>query len=104
EEEARVRIEMYAPTLAVVYAQFGYMEQPRIRPVLHACRRAHLRLHDAETTFFFAVPAIVRKSKGGMPPWQRSLFAWLQHMSRPLTDDLQIPPDRRIGLGIKVAI
>lgn len=103
EEDARVTIEMYAPTLAVVHAEFGYMEQPRIHPVLHACRRAHLSLHDAETTFFFAVPAIVRK-RGGMRRWQRRLFAWLQLMSRPLTDDLQIPPDRRIGLGIKVAI
>ena len=103
EEEQRVKIEVVAPTLIVVRAQFGYMEAPRIDPVIHSCARQHLRLHDHDTMFFFAVPAIVRKPNG-MWRWQRRLFAWLQLVSRPLTEDLHIPPDRRVGIGIKVAI
>ncbi len=104
EEENRVDIETIAPTLVVVRAQFGYMERPRLRPIQRACRRKNLRLQDADTTYFFAVPAITRKSHGGMWKWQRRLFLWLQLLSRPLTEDLEIPPDQRIGLGVKVPI
>jgi KUP system potassium uptake protein len=104
EEENRVAIETIAPTLIIVRAQFGYMERPRLRPIQRACRRKNLRLQDADTTYFFAVPAITRKSHDGMWKGQRRLFMWLQLLSRPLTDDLEIPPGQRIGIGVKVPI
>lgn len=104
EEEHRVEIRTLAPTFIVVKASFGYMEQPRLRPIQHACRRKGLRIHDDETTYFFAQIAIAKRTKGGMWPVQRRLFLWLQMLSRPLTEDLQIPPRQRIGVGVKVAI
>ena len=103
EENQRVRIEMRAPTFAIVQAEFGYMERPRIRPVLQACAAADLRLSGHDTVFYYGVPAIV-PNPHGMRRWQRSLFAWLQLVSRPLTFDLQIPPDRTVGLGVEVAV
>jgi K+ transporter len=87
-----------------VRAQFGYMEAPRIRPIQHACRRQGLRLTDDDTMYLYAQIAIAKKARGGMWRAQRQLFMWLQMLSRPLTDDLQIPPKQRIGLGVKVAI
>jgi KUP system potassium uptake protein len=104
EEDQRVTVEKIAPTIVTVRAQFGYMEQPRIEPILRACDRLHERIDDPQTTFFFSMPAIVPKSPDGMPPWQRTLFAWLQMVSRPLIDDLQIPPQQRIGIGVQVAL
>lgn len=104
EQDNRVTIETLAPTLLVVRAQFGYMEAPRIRPIQHACRRLGLRLTDDDTTYLYAQIAITKKARGGMWRAQRRLFIWLQALSRPLTDDLQIPPKQRIGLGVKVAI
>jgi hypothetical protein len=41
---------------------------------------------------------------GGMPGPQRWLFGVLSRNSRPLSDDLQIPADRRVELGLEVAI
>jgi hypothetical protein len=35
---------------------------------------------------------------------QRVLFAWLSRVSRSLVDDLEIPPDRRVGIGVEVEI
>lgn len=104
EENQRVTIEKIDPTIVTVRARFGYMEQPRIEPILRACARLHERLDDPKTTFFFAIPAIVPKSPGGMRRWQRTLFTWLQMVSRPLIDDLQIPPDQRVGIGLQVAL
>jgi KUP system potassium uptake protein len=104
EANHRVHIEKVAPCLIVVRADFGYMEQPHLDPVLRACREKRLMLQDPRTTFFYSVPAIVRKNHGGMARWQRALFAWLNTVSRPLTADLHIPPDRQVGVGIRVAI
>jgi KUP system potassium uptake protein len=104
EQENRVTVETLAPTLIVVRAQFGYMEAPRLRPIQHACRSLGLRLTDDDTTYVFAQIAITKKARGGMWRMQRRLFMILQMLSRPLTDDLQIPPRQRIGLGVKVAI
>jgi KUP system potassium uptake protein len=104
EDEKRVQIEKPAPSLVVVRAEFGYMEQPRIEPILRACQDKRLMLQDPQTTFFYSVPAIVRKSRDGMPRWQRALFAGLNTISRPLTADLHIPPDRQVGIGVRVAI
>jgi KUP system potassium uptake protein len=104
EPENRIRIERIAPSLLVVKAQFGYMEQPRLKPILGACQQQQLSLQDTETTFFYAVPAIVAKQRGGMHAWQRALFAWLQLVSRPLSSDLQLPPEQSVGVGVRVAI
>jgi KUP system potassium uptake protein len=104
EESNRVTIETIDPTLVVVRAYFGYMEQPNIARVIYACNRMHVHLHDGDTAFFFSVPAIVRKARGGMRPWQRGLFAWLQAVSRPLIEDLEIPPAQRVGIGVEVPL
>jgi KUP system potassium uptake protein len=104
EEANRVAIEAVDPTLIVVRAHFGYMEQPHIARILHACSRQHEHLHRDDTAFLFAVPTIVRTSGSGMRPWQRELFAWLQAVSRPLIVDLEIPPAQQVGIGVEVPL
>jgi K+ transporter len=39
-----------------------------------------------------------------MPGWRRELFTTLQRNARPLPDDLRIKAERRVELGITVAI
>jgi K+ transporter len=39
-----------------------------------------------------------------MPDWRRELFATLQRNARPLPDDLRITAERRIELGVTVAM
>jgi KUP system potassium uptake protein len=100
----RVTIEYLAPRLIRVYARFGYMEPPRIKPILNACKAEGLALDDEETAYFYADPKIEAATEHPFPPWQRGLFNALQRNSRPLPDDLQIPAERRIELGVTVAI
>ena len=104
EQARRVEIHQLGPALFQVRASFGYMEQPALRHVLHACETMDFTLNDDRTTFFFAVPAITRRSDGGMLGLQRKLFVWLSRVSRSLVDDLELPPDRRVGLGVEVQL
>jgi len=101
--EQRVTVERLSLRLIRVVARFGYMEQPRIEPILRACEAFGLNLDRDDTSFFYADPKI-EAAEHGMPDWRRRLFATLQRNARPLPDDLRIPAERRIELGVSVAI
>ncbi|BDE07305.1 low affinity potassium transport system protein kup [Vulcanimicrobium alpinum] len=103
-DSERVTIERLSLRLVRVVARFGYMESPRIEPILRSCGVSGLDLDRDDTSFFYADPKIEQLVPGGMPSWRRELFAALQRNSRPLPDDLRILAERRIELGITVAI
>jgi KUP system potassium uptake protein len=102
-EAARVTIEKLSDRLTRVIGQFGYMEAPRIAPIMDSCGANGLNLRDPETSFFYADPKFVPREHG-MPRTLRWLFAVLARNSRPLPDDLQIPADRRVEIGVEVGI
>jgi KUP system potassium uptake protein len=99
----RVKIEVLSERLVRVVGQFGYMEPPRIAPILAACGANGLNLQDPQTSFFYSDPKLVPAAHG-MPRGLRWLFGVLARNSRPLPDDLQIPADRRVEIGIEVGI
>jgi KUP system potassium uptake protein len=102
--DSRVTIETLSAQLVRVRGRFGFMESPRIDPVLQACGAQGLDIDNPETPFFYADPKIVAAKDHGFPYWRRWLFAVLSRNSRPLPDDLQIPAERRIELGVTVAL
>jgi KUP system potassium uptake protein len=104
EQAKRATIEQIEPTVFVIRASFGYMEEPSIKYIVSACNKLDFKLDDERTIFFFSVPAIVGRAKNGMHQSQRALFAWLSRVSRSLVDDLEIPPNRRVGIGVEVEI
>ena len=99
----RVKIDFLSERLVRVVGHFGYMEPPRITAILEACGANGLHLTDPETSFFYADPKLV-PAEHGMPRTLRWLFGVLARNSRPLPDDLQIPADRRVEIGIEVGI
>jgi KUP system potassium uptake protein len=100
---SQVQIEHLSERLVRVIALFGYMEAPRIAPILAACGACGLQLDDSETSFFYADPKLI-PVEHGMPRGLRWLFGVLARNSRPLPDDLQIPADRRVEIGVEVKI
>jgi KUP system potassium uptake protein len=105
EQVRRVTIDEVAPCLYVVKASFGYMEEPALRYIFHACDKlGFTSLNDEHTTFFYASPVLVGRQTGGMHGWQRAVFSWLARTSRALVDDMEVPPDQRVGLGIEIEI
>jgi KUP system potassium uptake protein len=104
EQARRVTLDTISPSLFVLKASFGYMEEPSIRYIFRACDKLGLDINDEHTTFFYSAPVIVGGAKGGMRNWQRGLFSWLSRVSRSLIDDMEVPPDRRIGLGVEIQL
>jgi KUP system potassium uptake protein len=103
-ESERVTIEHLNDRLHVVQASFGYMEGPLIKKITAACGVHGLDIDGEDTSFFYADPKIVKSDELALPKWQRGYFDYLLRNSRPLPDDLEIPPERRVELGIEVAI
>jgi KUP system potassium uptake protein len=103
-ERERVVVEHLGPRLVRVRAGFGYMEPPRIEPIVQACEAHGLLIDDDETSFFYAHPTLECAPTGALPEWQRRLFGVLQRNSRPLPDDLEIRAERRIELAVPVGV
>jgi KUP system potassium uptake protein len=103
-DKERTDIDRLAPCLIQVCTHFGYMEPLRIETVLRSCEAQGLSLEDESTPFFYAEPKIEGRSKGGMWRWQRWLFAVLLRNSRTLPEELEIPAERRVEIGVTVAI
>jgi KUP system potassium uptake protein len=100
----RVEIDRLSPTLVRVLARFGYMEPLRIKSVVESCESLGLQFDDDNTPFFFAEPKIEARQTGGMAQWQRWLFGVLQRNARTLPDELEIPAERRMEIGVTVAV
>jgi KUP system potassium uptake protein len=104
DDAHRVTVERFSLRLIRVVAKFGYMESPRIDPIFRACDGFSLDLDRDDTSFFYADPKIEKDPHNGMPGWRRELFMTLLRNARPLPDDLHIQAERRIELGVRVAM
>jgi KUP system potassium uptake protein len=104
EQTRRVSVARLGPEVYAIEASFGYMELPQLKYVLRACSKADFPIDDATTAFFYSAPVITQLDQGGMRRWQRGLFMWLSRVSRSIVDDLELPADRRVGLGVEIQI
>ncbi len=100
-EHERVRVVRVAPSLTQIVATFGYMESPRIAPVIDAARAQGLDLDRDTTSFFYADPKI-EDANGGEGNFAQRVFVLMQRSARPLPDDLGIPAERRVELSVRV--
>jgi len=103
-ESQRVTVTHLAAGLVRVSAAFGYMEPPRIIPILRACDASKLAIDKDTTSFVYSQPVIVGKACGGMPRLQRQLFDVVQRLARKLATDLEIKASRQIEIAIEVAV
>ncbi len=103
--DRRVEIEQLAPRLMRVKAWYGFMEEPRIRDILHHLRKRRPDVDFSHPTYYLASPKIsAAHTPHGLPPWQRSLFRWMARNARPLTDSLGLPPNNVIEFGVEVRV
>jgi KUP system potassium uptake protein len=103
-QSERVHIKRINERLAIVGASFGYMEGPVISAVTQACGAQGLNIDSDDTSFFYADPKIIAAHEKRLPGWQRGYFSFLARNARPLPDDLEIRPERRVELGIEVSM
>jgi KUP system potassium uptake protein len=103
-DDARVHIERVSNRVVRVRATFGYMERPALKPILRQCGREQLDIDKESTSVVYANPVVMPEAHGGLPPWQRGLFLWLQRNSRNLAMELEIPANRRVELSVEVNV
>lgn len=101
----RVEVTALAPHLHRVRAHYGFMQQAKISEILAAVRAHSSEIHTDNATYYLASPKIaVAKGPGALPEWQRSLYRWMIRNARPLTDSLELPPNRVVEFGVEVPI
>ena len=103
--DQRVSVRKMSPRIFVVEARIGYMEPPRIRPIIAAAGALGLNLTQRGIIFAYALPVL--ESSGHRSIIRRIatfIFAFLLRNARRLSDDLEIPAEQRIALGMAVKL
>ena len=100
----RVTVERLTGRVVRVHARFGYMESPKLKPILTSCAASGLHIDDLDTAYVVAAPRLIPAERRPMPAPRRWLFDVMQRLSGTLPDDLEIPADRLVQLGVEVRI
>lgn len=103
-KEERVRIEILAPQFYRIEAQYGFMETPKIKHILEACRDQGIQFVLSETTFVLGRETILPTGDAPLPLWREKLFAWMSRNAERPTTFFKIPPNQVIEVGIQVEI
>ncbi|MET3928670.1 KUP system potassium uptake protein [Lysobacter sp. OAE881] len=100
----RVRIDAHDADFHRICARFGFAETPDVPAALEACGEQGLDFDLMETTFFTSREDVIAGDRTGMALWRDHLFALLTRNALPATSFFQIPDNRLIEIGRRVAI
>lgn len=100
----RVDVIEVIPNLYRIIVKYGFMEIPKMRHILEACRERDLNFKVNETTFVLGRETILPSSQPGMPLWQEKIFALMSRNAQRPTAFFRIPPNQVIEVGIQVEI
>lgn len=104
EREKRVTIEEITPNFYRILAYYGFMETPKIKHILEACRQQNIHFNILETTFVMGRETILASNHPGMALWREKLFALMSKNAQRPTAFFRIPPNQVIEVGIQVEI
>ncbi len=100
----RVTIEEIIPNLYRIIVYYGFMETPKMKHILEACRQRDIHFNVSETTFVLGRETILPSSIPGMSLWREKLFAIMSKNAQRPTAFFKIPPNQVIEVGIQVEI
>ncbi|MES3038436.1 MAG: potassium transporter Kup [Bdellovibrionota bacterium] len=100
----RVFIQEIIPNLYRIVASYGFMETPKMKHILEACRMNDIHFKVHETTFVLGRETILPGPLPNMPLWQEKLFALMSRNAQRPTAFFKIPPNQVIEVGIQIEI
>ena len=103
-KKERVVIEALAPQFYRVIAYYGFMEIPKIKHILEACRERGILFPIQETTFVLGRETILATGSPVMSLWREQIFAFMARNAERPTAFFKIPPNQVIEVGIQVEI
>ncbi|AHZ84493.1 potassium transport protein Kup [Bdellovibrio bacteriovorus] len=106
----RISIQEVIPNIYRIIANYGFMEIPKMKHILEACRQRDINFNVNETTFVLGRETIIaekgpnRPGETGMAHWRERLFAIMSKNAQRPTAFFRIPPNQVIEVGIQVEI
>lgn len=104
EKKDRVTIEEVHPNFYRILAYYGFMETPKMKHILEACRQNEIYFNVSETTFVLGRETILASNHPGMAIWREKLFSVMSKNAQRPTVFFRIPPNQVIEVGIQVEI
>ena len=109
--EERADIQEIIPNFYRIVAKYGFMEIPKMKHILEACRDEDIHFQVQETTFVLGRETILPTKNTGalatgpqMSPWRERIFAIMSRNAQRPTAFFKIPPNQVIEVGIQVEI
>jgi KUP system potassium uptake protein len=105
-----ISIQEIVPNFYRILAYYGFMETPKMKHILEACRNKDINFNVNETTFVLGRETIIatkgapRKDEPHMSHWRERLFAVMSKNAQRPTAFFRIPPNQVIEVGIQVEI
>jgi KUP system potassium uptake protein len=103
-KKERIKIEELCPGFYRIVAYYGFMEIPKIKHILEACKQEHINFSVSDTTFVLGRETILPTGDPNMSIWRESLFAVMARNATRPTAFFKIPPNQVIEVGIQVEI
>lgn len=103
-KDKRVEVQEIIPNFYRIIVSYGFMEIPKMKHILDACREKDLHFKVYETTFVLGRETILASSKPTMPLWQERIFALMSRNAQRPTAFFRIPPNQVIEVGIQIEI
>jgi KUP system potassium uptake protein len=104
ERQARVDIQEIIPNFYRILVYYGFMETPKMKHILEACRQKNIHFNVHETTFVLGRETILASSDPNMALWREKLFAFMSRNAQRPTAFFKIPPNQVIEVGIQIEI
>lgn len=101
-KKERVRIDTMGPQFYRIIANYGFMETPKIKHILEACREQGIPFVLQDTTFVLGRETILATGDPNLPLWREKLFAFMSRNAERPTAYFKIPPNQVIEVGIQV--
>lgn len=109
-KDDRISIQEIMPNMYRILAYYGFMETPKMKHILEACRQRDIRFSVSETTFVLGRETIIpvkgmqQSDSVGMHYWREKIFAVMSKNAERPTAFFRIPPNQVIEVGIQVEI
>ncbi len=103
-DHERLSVEECGQGFYRVLVRFGFMESPRVEPVLSLCAKQGLAIEMQQTTFFLGRETLLATGPSRMATWRKRLFGVLARNAPSATAYFGIPPNRVVELGAQLEI
>ena len=102
--DRRCEIEPLGHDCWQVTLHFGFKNDPDVPEALELLAGRGVRLEDMETSYFLSRDLVVPSLGGGMALWRERLFAGMHRNAAAAADFLNLPTNRIVELGAKIAL